>query len=340
MDKVLVLHHSKVDLPDELDAIQSLAAYTHMMNLKAEIPYAVFVSFIHLKKWKIEMSVPKLAPWVLFNWLSVIFRFPYCFYLCIKYDKIIIYHSEGFYYYTLIFKIFRKKTILQVNEIYSNVSQNKFRLFIEKRHINTFKKLIVSNFYLKFNWFCNKEVFVRGGYFRKTSVSIEQCRNEFSYIYAGSIDEFKMGNYSILLKLINSIPQDLQLYLCLVTTDDIFQKIIHDVNKKANIYLFRDIPDKDLQKFYLKCKYGLVLQDSTKPLNLTSFPSKIFSYLNNGLIPIAQRHGQFLNSEINDFFGYIDNWDWIEIRATRPLTERIDEVSIRLKNSLNEFINS
>lgn len=340
MDKILVLHHSSFELPENSFYNESLAAYTHMRNLKSEIPDADFCSFIYLRKTTRIVKISNLAPWYYFKLLSIIFRIHFLLKLLKSYDKIIIYHSEGFYFYLPILVFFRKKIILQVNEIYSVVDNVKIKILLEKKIISLFKKLIVSNTHLKEDWFFNKDVLVRGGYFciRNDDVTCE--KNISSFIYVGSIDEQKMGNFSILLHLIRSIPENVELVLCLITNDYFFEQIRKEIQGKPNINLNRNIPEKDLASFYSNCTFGLVLQDANKPFNLTSFPSKVFSYLNNNLIPVAEYSLSFGKSEICDLFSFVKNWEWSELSQVSYKKNRLatKDFSINLTNTLRDFL--
>jgi hypothetical protein len=338
MNKIAVLHHTKVNLPYELDGDQSFAAYTHMLNFQSEIADADYISFLYLNKVQSYFQFKKFAPWVYFKWISIFFRIPFCIYVCFKYDKLIIYHSNGFYYYFPVFIFFRNKIVIQVNEIYSNVLGNKLSIFLERMYINCFKKLIVSNIHLKENWFSGKKVLVRGGYFRQSVISLVESNRLKNYIYVGSIDNYKMGNLNILLDLVNFIPTNINLYLCLIISDEDFVKVKNAIGTKQNVYIFRDVNDGDLKKHYSICKYGLVLQDSNKSFNLTSFPSKVFSYLNNGLIPVAQKNQSFLKSEINNLFAYIDDWRWSEILELDASSIEIEKIANKLKKELYVFI--
>jgi len=341
MGKLLVLHHSKLELSDNIFANESLASYTHMANMKSELKNADFISFVYLNKTpKCIFNNINLAPWFFLKIPSILIRIPFCFYIFIKYDKVIVYHSEGFYYYFPILLLFRRKIILQVNEIYSMVSQNKFKYFCEKLYINSFKKLIVSNIFLKTNWFAKKNVLIRGGYFRNMIFESKIPNDSFSYIYVGTVDEHKYGNFDILINLINTLPPNVKLILCLMTKDIYYDSILSSINNKPNVTLHRDVKDSDLHNFYKDCKYGLVLQNREKPINTTGFPSKVFSYLNHGLIPIAERIDCFEKSEVNELFIYIYKWDWLEIMTVKPINNDISNVSNKLADSLIKFIRS
>jgi hypothetical protein len=339
MDKLVILHHTKVDLPQDLDVIEYLAGYTHMLNMKSELPNARFISFAYLKNNQFVCHDYNFAPWLYFKWLSVLGRLFFLINVLIKNDKIIIYHSEGFYYYFPLFILFKKKIILQVNEIYSVVTQNHFKLSIEKKYFNIFEKIIVTNINLKNNLFKNKKILLRGGYFRFQKNDITARRNTLNkFIYVGSVDDIKMGNYSLLLNLILTIPDDAYLDLCLISSDSDFTQLKNAIKDKSNIRLFRNVKEGDLINFYKDCKFGLVLQDSKKPFNTTSFPSKIFSYINNGITPIAQKNTSFLNSEINELFYYIDEWTWPQILNAKIVKQNIERISLTLKNELHQFI--
>lgn len=341
MDKILVIHHSRVGLSDNIFAYDSLASYTHLENMKSELKNADFISFVYLNKTpKCIFNNKNLAPWLFHKIPTILIRIPFCFYILIKYDKVIIYHSEGFYFYFPIFLFFKKKVVLQVNEIYSNVVPNKIKLFFEIKYIKTFQKIILSNIWLKENWFPKKNVIVRGGYFRLNKDKNLVTRPSNTFIYVGSVDEVKMGNLSIVKNLIETIPENIELYLCVLTSDDIYQFLINLIIDKPQVRLFRNVKDTYLSDFYQKCTYGLVLQDSTKPFNLSSFPSKVFSYLNNNVIPIAQNNYSFLHSEVCDLFCFIDDWNWDSILDNNITIKDVDHISKKLKEELNNFINT
>ena len=98
---------------------------------------------------------------------------------------------------------------------------------IEIKYIKTFQKIILSNIWLKENWFTKKNVIVRGGYFRLNKDKNLVTRRSNTFIYVGSVDEVKMGNLSIVKNLIETIPENIELYLCVLTSDDIYQFLIN-----------------------------------------------------------------------------------------------------------------
>jgi hypothetical protein len=338
MDKTVILHYSKFGILSNINANDSFAGHTHMLNLNSELPNSDYISFIYASDYKILIGVDNMAPWFFTKWISLIARIPFVIYVFLKYDRIIIYHSEGFYYYFPIFLFFKKKIILQVNEIYANVVPNKIKLYFELKYINTFQKIIVSNIWLKENWFPKKNVIVRGGYFRFQKVNNIVVRPNNTFIYVGSVDEVKMGNLSIVKNLIETTPNNIELYLCVLASDEIYQLLTNLIVDKPQVKLFRNVKDKELTDFYHKCKYGLVLQDSTKPFNLSSFPSKVFSYLNNGVTPIAQKNYSILHSEVCNLFCFTDNWNWDSILDNNSTITNVDHISKKLKEELNNFI--
>ncbi len=340
MDKVVVLHHSKFDISSSINANDSFAGHTHMLNLKSELPNAHFISFIYLEEKKILVGIDNLAPWFFSKWISLFARLFYTIHIFFKYDKIIIYHSEGFYYFFPIFMLFKNKAILQVNEVYSNVVPNKTKLFFELNYINSFKKIIASNIWLKENWLANNNVIVRGGYFRFQKKQKEAERQDNSFIYVGSVDEVKMGNLTMLKKLIETVPNYIDLYLCLLTSDEIYELLKRLIVDKPQVRLFRNVKDNDLNGYYQKCKYGLVLQDSNKPFNLSSFPSKIFSYVNNGVTPVAQKNYSLMHSEVCDLFCFIEEWSWDSILRNKTSVVESEPLAEKLKEELNNFIYS
>jgi len=338
MDKLLVLHFSDFHLSSTLTTKSTFANFTHMSNFKSELPNADFCSFIYLDKLSFNINTKNFAPWVFSKWASIFVRIPYMLFLFCKYDRVVIYHSKGFYVYFPLFLLFRNKLILQVNEIYSNVNPNKIQMFLEINYIRLFKKLIISNHFLKTRWFPKKNTLLRGGYFRYNYKRKLDKKENNSFIYVGSVNDDKMGNVSILIKLIEKIPDHFSLCLCVLCSDLIYNILVDLSKTKNNVKLKRNVKAEDLNEIYEFYKYGLVLQDPLKPFNSSSFPSKIFSYLNNDVIPIALPTPAFKNSEIAELICFIEEFEWSKLTNIDFDLDNLKLVSNRLKIELQSFV--
>jgi len=340
MDKLLVLHFSDFQLSSSLSTTSTFANFTHMSNFRSELPNADFCSFIYLEKWSFHINTKNIAPWFISKWASFIVRIPYMFFLFSKYDRVIIYHSEAFYIYFPIFLLYRNKLVLQVNELYSNVNPNKVQLFFELNYIRIFKKLIVSNYFLKTTWFPKKNTLLRGGYFQCGNKKNLDKKDVNSFIYVGSVNDDKMGNVSLLIKLIEKIPDHFNLCLCVLCSDLIYNILIDLSKSKSNVKLLRNVEDEDLNGIYKFYKYGLVLQDPLKPFNSSSFPSKIFSYLNNDVIPLALPTPALKNSEVAELIYFVYDFEWSNLYNIDFDLDNLHLVSSRLKISLHCFVYS
>lgn len=335
MQKIIFFHHTNYGLTEKIDGVESLAALEHISSFNSEIKNIEFMSFMNLKDNKILFQ-NNYAPWVINKYISFLLRFFYIIRLCLKYDKIIIYHSLGFIYFFPVFIFFRRKITIQINELYSEISSSKLFKVFEREYLKSFKKHILSNINLKNYLNDNSKVFVRGGYFK--SNPIIDKKNGLYFIYAGLVDELKMGNFSIIKSLIKTIPKENKFHLCAITTDKYFNELEKISKDKSNIFLYRSLPKEKLVDIYNLCNYGLVIQDSTKPLNKTSFPSKIYSYLNNNIKPIAISNGILDRSEIRDQIYFIKKYDWQEISSVGKENDNLNFHSKKIIADFRKFI--
>ena len=338
MKKIIFFHHTNFGIDNSIPAIQSLAALEHISSFNSEIENIDFMSFMNSKDNTIYVLKKNFSPWILNKFFSFLFRFIHSFILCFKYDKIIIYHSLSFIYFLPAFLFFRSKITIQLNEVYSEISDSKKLKILEKAYLNFFKNFIASNIYLKAYLKNESNIFIRGGYFKPSSNSIKNKKEKPYFVYAGLVDELKMGNFSILESLIKTIPNKNIFYLCVITSDEFYSRLEEIIVNRPNVFLYRNLPKEKLFEIYNLCNYGLVVQDSNKVLNKTSFPSKIFSYLNNNITPIVVSNGVLEKSEIESQMFFIENYNWEEILNANKSDIDINSLSKIIIKDFKKFI--
>lgn len=243
-------------------------------------------------------------------------------------DSVIIYHSLRFIYFTFLFRIYRKKIIYQVNELYSIADNSTWKYFIERRYLSMFKKVIVAN--KKMITFCNNkgEFLVRGGYINYQNFDYgDRAKN--SYCYCGRIDEDKMGNLTIAKRLIGSIPSDHRLEFHIFGPDAL--DLFDFASEYSNVKVFMNSSHDFMSKRLSGIRHGLVLQCSSKAFNETSFPSKIYMYLSNRIIPIALNTEILRQSEVSNHLELISEWHWNDIRQCTITNDRKDNLENLMK---------
>ena len=230
-------------------------------------------------------------------------------------DTIIIYHS--LYYYKLykwIKKHSKAKIILEVEEIYSDV--NKVRFITRDKEVKSFSyadafifpsKLLNDHINVK-----NKPFTIIYG-----TYNIERhCGQSFNdgrihVVYAGTFDPRK-GGVAAAAAAAQFLTVDYHVHILGFGTDIDTKnliKTIKEVSMKTDCLITYDglKSGDDYIKFIQSCDIGLSTQNPDAAFNATSFPSKILSYMSNGLRVVSIRIPAVEESFIGRYMYYYDN---------------------------------
>ena len=206
-------------------------------------------------------------------------------------DKIIIYHSLGYYkLYKWIKKVTKAKILLETEEIYSDVGKTRF--VTREKEINSFK---FADGYIFPTELLDKIVNVD----KKPSVIIhgtyrveKECGKSFGdglthIVYAGTFDPRK-GGVQAAAAAAEFLPCGYHVHILGFGTENdkkLLLKTIKDVSEKTECKVTFDglKSGSDYIEFIQSCDIGLSTQNPDAAFNGTSFPSKILSYLSNGL---------------------------------------------------------
>lgn len=255
------------------------------------------------------------------SWLWLIF---YLLQNTKKNEELIVYHVTNLMIPILFVKYLRKfKIILYTGELYQKVyKMPEFEKKIEDFMIKSASKYILSTELLNsaINYKNKPYVVLSGPHNINNKFSDLFSDSKIHIVYAGKINtskgaltavkasRFLNENYHIhiigdgkeealseLLKIISSI--DLEDQGCRVTYDGVL---------KGNNYL----------QFIQSCQIGLSVQDVKASYNMTSFPSKIFSYLSNGIRVVTTELESIKSSSINELMYYSKSDDPEDIANT------------------------
>lgn len=226
-------------------------------------------------------------------------------------DIIIIYHS--LYYYKLYKWIKRKtgtKIILEVEEIYSDVGKTRF--VTRKKEVKSFS---YANAYIfptelldkQINISNKPSIIIYGTYKNENKCGQPTNDGRVHIVYAGTFDprkggvqaaaaaEFLNGNYHVHILGFGAENDKSQL---LATIDKVSNKtdciVTFDGLKSGDNYI----------KFIQSCDIGLSTQNPDAAFNGTSFPSKILSYMSNGLRVVSVRIPAIEQSAIGKYMYY------------------------------------
>lgn len=227
-------------------------------------------------------------------------------------NVLIVYHSLALM--PIVKKIRRDyniKLLLQVCEVYSDVTGNKKEKIKELNYLKNADAYIFQTELLdkKINVENKPSTIIYGAYNDE-----KECGQPFNdwrihVVYAGTFDprkggvqaaaaaEFLNGNYHVHILGFGAEHDKKQLL-----------EIIESVSKKTECVVTFDglKSGEDYIKFIQSCDIGLSTQNPDAEFNATSFPSKILSYMSNGLRVVSVRIPAIEQSAVGDYMYYYD----------------------------------
>ena len=257
--------------------------------------------------------------------------------------KIVIYHSLGLLKVINLLNKKKKAFILEVEEIYSDVGKTRF--VKREKEVNSFS---YADAYIFPTQLLDNAVNSE----KKPSVKIhgtycveKECGQPFNdgrvhVVYAGTFDprkggvqaaaaaEYLTGKYHVHILGFGS-----------ETDKNNLLKTIEEVSRKTECRVTYDglKSGKEYIKFIQSCDIGLSTQNPDAAFNATSFPSKILSYMANGLRVVSIRIPAIEQSAIGEYMYYYDKQTPEEIAKaimqvdlndgydSRKIIERLDE---------------
>ncbi len=255
------------------------------------------------------------------NLLQKIFSTMYSFFAIFFYflfnakkkEKIIVYHSLGYRRSVALAKFFKRfHLILEIEEIYGDVSGLKRD---KKRELKFFK---LADSYIfpteqlnqKINTRNKPYVIVHGTY------NVEEQRvKKFSdgrihCVYAGTFDPRK-GGVAATVAAGKFLDDRYHVHIIGFGGEndkkDLLKKI-DEVNALSKCKVTYDglLSGEEYIKFIQSCHIGLSTQNPNAQFNDTSFPSKVLSYMANGLRVVSIKIKVLETSAVNDFLYYYE----------------------------------
>lgn len=233
-------------------------------------------------------------------------------------DTLLAYHSLG---YMSIIRLLKRvigfRLVLEVEEIYSDVTGNTIK---RKKELEFFK---IADAYIFPTELLNKEInteqkpfaIVYGTYQveknrRKTTQENKRMPGKKHLLYAGTLDLRKGGAISSVLTAAY-LPAEYHIHILGFGTkedEEILKKKIEEINKKNGATVSYDgvLNGEEYIRFVQNCDVGLSTQIPDAAFNNTSFPSKVLSYLANGLRVVTVRIPVLEQSAINSLLYYYD----------------------------------
>ena len=229
--------------------------------------------------------------------------------------KIIIYHSLGLLKLLKFLNGKNKKYILEMEEIYADVINNNkirqkeiklakmasgyiFPTNLLDKEINTEKKpsVIIHGTY-KVEKIINKKIF-------------DEEEKKIHCVYAGTFDPRK-GGCTAAVAATEYLPSNYHIHILGFGSNEEVKKIkefIKETDKKSKAKVTYDglLEGEEYINFIQNCQIGLSTQNPDALFNATSFPSKILSYMANGLRVVSIRIRAVEKSDIGNYIYYYD----------------------------------
>lgn len=229
-------------------------------------------------------------------------------------DTIIIYHSLGYYkLYKWLKEKLKVKIILEVEEIYSDVGKTRF--VTRDKEVQSFSYADAYIFPTRLlddvvNVNKKPSVIIHGTYCVEKECGQPFGDGKTHVVYAGTFDPRK-GGVQAAAAAAGFLTGQYHVHILGFGSEEDKQnllKTIEDVSKKTECTVTYDglKSGEEYIRFIQGCDIGLSTQNPDAAFNATSFPSKILSYMANGLRVVSIRIPAIESSAIGDYMYYYD----------------------------------
>lgn len=243
---------------------------------------------------------------------------------CKKTDTVIVYHSLGYFDVIRWAKRIRQfKMVLEVEEIYSDVSiMSDNCRSLEFRMFDTADAFILSNDLLnkKINRKNKPSTVIYGTYQVEPKRAEKFDDGKVHAVYAGTFDPNK-GGAQLSISAAEYLPKNYHIHICgFGNSEDIesIKKQIAEIQGRSKATITYDGLKKGLDfiEFLQHCHIGLSAQRPEGNFNDTSFPSKVLTYMANGLAVVSIRIPVLENTSISDCISFYEESDGKELAKT------------------------
>lgn len=237
-----------------------------------------------------------------------------------KDDIVVVYHSlANMKLVKYIKKNITDKIVYEVEEIYGDVINDEKAKIKELKTFKNASSYIFSNDYL--NSIINTKqlpyVTCYGTYEIPTLYKEAFNDNLIHFLYAGTLAQNKGALNAI--NVAKYLPNNYLIHILGFGSEKDIADIKNAVNEVNNSYgttkvIYEGLKlNEEYLKFIQKCQIGLCTQNIDAAFNTTSFPSKILSYMSNGLEVVGVNIAAIKNSKVGQYIQFYNVPDEKEI---------------------------
>ena len=228
--------------------------------------------------------------------------------LChISYREIIfVYHAPSLMFPIAVLSFFKKPRIIMLTEeLYSDINEHKNKLtltseiaYLRKVSAYIFPTELLSDVVNIYNKPC---LILYGAYSQICQNKRKFYDNKIHIVYAGTFEHHK-GVFMAIESALN-LPDNYHLHIIGYGTEIEINQVKSHIKKVSMLTSCTVSYDgffkgEEYRNFIQKCDIGLCSQDPAASFTKTSFPSKILSYLSNGLKVVSIKIETIEKSEI------------------------------------------
>ncbi len=302
-------------------------------------------------KYFATLGSGKLIRRVLSRWVTKIHMFLYLLFSLKKDSTVVAYHSLGYMGMIKLLRKLRKfKLILEVEEVYADVMGNPE---IRQKELDFFPLADAYIFPTEMldelvNTQRKPSVVVYGSY------QVEEVREGVTdasdtsvkhLLYAGTFDPRKGGAVAA-AEAAAHLPAGYHLHISGFGSErdkQVLRGIVERVNAAgaATVSIEGLLPEEEYVRLIQRCDVGFCTQTPEGVYNDTSFPSKVLSYLANGLRVVSSRLSALERSSISPLLYYCESnapqaiadavkrIDWEKLYDSRAVVRELDEQCVR-----------
>ncbi len=290
--------------------------------------------------------------------LNKIQLFLYLLFAVKKDDIVIMYHERYFASVRKLARLFAKrKIVLEIEEVYTIAAD-----YSSKEIQKEIKGFSYADGYILINNLIgdiclldkNKPQIVLYGTYNVNHATVQPKDDKMTHVvYAGTLNKRKYGAW-LTAESAKYLPENYHVHILgFGTPEEIaeFKEYVHNISQIAEAKLTYDgvLKGNEYVRFMQKCQIGISAQDADGLYNKTSFPSKILSYLSNGLNIVTIRLDVIEKSPLKDLITFFDNNKAIELAHSilnaklydrQTLFDNLRDLDIKFQTDLSNLINT